>query len=162
MAKAVKKPPTVSDPVVERVHKIPRYRIEMVREGDISVERKRIGSPHDVFDAVHEFLENADREYFLILTLNTKNNVTGINVVSIGSLNASLVHPREVFKAAILGNAAAIICVHTHPSGDPTPSPEDQEITRRLVEAGKILGIEVIDHVIIGDRWASLKERGIL
>ncbi len=94
------------------------------------------------------------------MTLNTKNNITGINVVSIGSLNSSLVHPREVFKAAILGNAAAIILAHNHPSGDPSPSPEDLEITRRLVEAGKILGIEVLDHVIIGDRWESLKERG--
>ncbi len=76
--------------------------------------------------------------------------------------NSSLVHPREVFKAAILANAAAIICVHTHPSGDPSPSAEDMEITRRLVEAGKILGIEVLDHVIIGDRWVSLKERGCI
>jgi DNA repair protein RadC len=148
------------DPVVHRLFKIPLYKIEMVREGAIPVERKRIGSPQDVFNTVHGFLENVDREYFLTLILNTKNNVVGANVTSIGTLNSSLVHPREVFKAAILANAAAIICVHVHPSGDPTPSPEDLEITRRLVEAGKILGIEVLDHVIIGDYWVSLKERG--
>jgi DNA repair protein RadC len=162
MAKVVEKTQMVNDPVVQRLSKIPLYKIEMVREGAITVERKRIGSPQDVFNAVHEFLENVDREYFLTLMLNSKNNVVGANVTSIGTLNSSLVHPREVFKAAILANAAAIICVHTHRSGDPSPSPEDLEITRRLVEAGKILGIEVLDHVIIGDRWESLKERGIV
>ncbi len=161
MAKTTKKQ-VVSDPVVERVKKIPCYKISMVREGDVSIERSQIRSPQDVFNVVHGFLGDADREYFLILTLNTKNNITGINVVSIGSLNSSLVHPREVFKAAILGNAAAIILVHNHPSGDPAPSAEDLEITRRLVEAGKLLGIEVLDHVIICDCWVSLKERGVV
>jgi DNA repair protein RadC len=161
MAKAVK-PQTVSDPVVERANKIPRYKISMVREGDLSAERKRISSPQDVFNVVQGFLEDADREYFMILTLNTKNHINGVNVVSVGSLNASLVHPREVFKAAILGNAAAIILVHNHPSLDPSPSTEDLEITRRLVEAGKLLGIEVLDHVVIGNSWVSLKERGVL
>ena len=162
MAKVVAKKQTTDNPVAQRLYKIPIYKIEMVREGAISVERKRIGSPQDVFNAVHEFLKDADREYFLILTLNTKNNITGVNVVSIGSLSSSLVHPREVFKAAVLSNAAAIILVHNHPSLDPTPSPEDFKITRRLVEAGKILGIEVLDHVIIGDHWVSLKERGCI
>jgi DNA repair protein RadC len=162
MAKDAKKTQVTGDPVVQRLFKIPLYKIEMVREGAIPAERKRIGSPQDVFSAVHRFLENVDREYFMTLILNTKNNVVGANVTSIGTLNSSLVHPREVFKPAILANAAAIICVHTHPSGDPTPSPEDMEITRRLVEAGKILGIEVLDHVVIGSGWVSLKERGIL
>jgi DNA repair protein RadC len=161
MAKAVK-PQAVNDPVVERVNKIPRYKISMVREGDLFAERKRISSPQDVFNVVQGFLEDADREYFMILTLNTKNHINGVNVVSVGSLNASLVHPREVFKAAILGNAAAIILVHNHPSLDPSPSPEDLEITRRLVEAGRLLGIEVLDHVVVGDGWVSLKERGVV
>jgi DNA repair protein RadC len=114
MTKVVTKAQVASDPVVQRLSKIPLYKIEMVREGAITVERKRIGSPQDVFNAVHDFLENVDREYFLTLMLNSKNNVVGANVTSIGTLNSSLVHPREVFKAAILSNAAAIICVHTH------------------------------------------------
>jgi DNA repair protein RadC len=151
------------DPVVKRIYRIPKWKTALVKEGSIPVECKRIGSPADIFNAVQEFLKDADREYFLILVLNTKNNITGVNVVSIGNLNSSLVHPREVFKAAILGNAAAIILVHNHPSGDATASNEDLKITRRLAEAGKILGIEVLDHVVIGDGcWYSLKEKGIL
>ena len=110
---------SIDDPVAQRVYKIPRYRITMVKEGDISVERKQIRSPQDVFNMVQGFLADADREYFLILTLSTKNSIMGVNVVSIGSLNSSLVHPREVFKVAILSNAAAVILVHNHPSGDP-------------------------------------------
>ena len=110
---------------------------------------------------VQGFLADADREYFLILTLSTKNSIMGVNVVSIGSLNSSLVHPREVFKLAILSNAAAVILVHNHPSGDPTFSNEDMEITRRLVEASKIIGIEILDHVVVGDGcWVSFKEKG--
>jgi DNA repair protein RadC len=112
---------------------------------------------------VQEFLKDADREYFLTLMLSTKNNITGVNVASVGTLNSSLVHPREVFKAAILANAAAVVLVHNHPSGEATASSEDLEITRRLDEAGKILGIEVLDHVIVGDGcWVSLKEKGII
>jgi DNA repair protein RadC len=162
MAKAVTKKQTVDDPVAQRLLQIPLYRIEMVREGGFPVERKRVGSPQDVFEALHGFLERMDREYFLTLMLNTKNTVVGANITSIGTLNSSLVHPREVFKAAILANSAAVILVHFHPSGDPQPSPEDIEITGRLVEAGKVLGIEVLDHVIIGDHWVSLKERGCI
>jgi DNA repair protein RadC len=149
------------DPVTKRIYKIPRWRTALVKEGAIPVERKQIRSPVDVFNAVGEYLADADREYFLTLMLSTKNNITGVNVASIGTLNSSLVHPREVFKAAILANAASVVLVHVHPSGDPTPSAEDLEITKRLVEAGKIIGIEIIDHVVIGDGcWASLKERG--
>ena len=153
----------IDDPVAQKVYKIPRYRITMVKEGDLSVERKQIRSPQDVFNMVQGFLADADREYFLILTLSTKNSIMGVNVVSIGSLNSSLVHPREVFKLAILSNAAAVILVHNHPSGDPTFSNEDLEITRRLVEASKIIGIEILDHVVVGDGcWVSFKEKGNL
>lgn len=135
----------------------------MVKEGSISTEQKLIRSPQDVFNVVHEYLEYADREYFLVLLLSAKNHVNGVNVASIGTLNSSPVHPREVFKAAILANAAAVVFVHNHPSGDATPSGEDMETTRRLAEAGKIIGIEILDHVVIGDGcWCSLKERGIL
>jgi DNA repair protein RadC len=95
------------------------------------------------------------------LLLDIKNKVIGINTVSIGNLNSSIVHPREVFKPAILSNAASILLAHNHPSGDPEPSREDVAITTRLVEAGKILGIDVIDHLILGDGcYHSLKEAG--
>ncbi len=160
MAKVVEK--AEKDPVAQRLYRIPRLKIAVVREGSVSVEQKRIGSPVDVFNAVHGLLADVDREYFLVLALNTKNCVNAINIVSVGTLNSSLVHPREVFKLAILGNAAAIICVHSHPSGCPEPSSEDLEITRRLAEAGKILGIELLDHIIIGDSYVSLKERGVV
>lgn len=97
------------------------------------------------------------------MLLDGKNRLAGFNVVSIGSLTASLVHPREVFKAAILANAAAMIVVHNHPSGDPTPSAEDIAITQRLRQAGELLGISLLDHVVIGDdRYVSFADEGIL
>jgi DNA repair protein RadC len=89
--------------------------------------------------------------------------VLRVVTVSVGSLNESIVHPRELFLEAIRHSAAAVIVVHNHPSGDPAPSPEDVEVTRRLRDAGQILGIELLDHVVLGDgRWVSLKERGVL
>ncbi len=96
-----------------------------------------------------------------MLYLNTKNQVMHKKTVFIGSLNASIVHPREVYKEAIKRSAASIICIHNHPSGDPTPSREDIEVTRRLVECGRLVGIELLDHLIIGDKtYVSLKEKG--
>ena len=105
-----------------------------------------------------------DREHFVVLLLNQKNRVIGVHTVSVGSLTASVVHPRETFKAAILANAAAIICGHNHPSGDCQPSKEDRAITARLVEGGKLLGIAVLDHVIIGDenKYFSFADEGLL
>ena len=94
---------------------------------------------------------SSDREIFAVMLLNTKNRVIGINVVSVGSLTASVVHPREVFKAACLANATNIILTHNHPSGDPAPSKEDISITSRLVQAGRLMDIPVLDHIIIGD-----------
>ena len=107
-----------------------------------------------------EFLGEADREYFVVVCLDTKNQPTNINICHVGSLNASLVHPRECFKPAILSNAASIMVYHNHPSFDPSPSREDCEVTRRLVEAGKILGIDVLDHIIMGgDRVRFTKRK---
>jgi DNA repair protein RadC len=104
-----------------------------------------------------------DREHFRVILLNTKNRVLGVETVSIGSLNSSLVHPREVFKSAVQRSAAGVILVHNHPSGDPTPSSEDIEITRRLSDAGRVIGIEVLDHIIIGDHlFVSFKEKGLI
>lgn len=127
------------------------------------MSRPTVNSPQDVAHIVMEEMRYLDREHFRVVSLSTKNHVLGISPISIGSLNSSLVHPRECFKEAIRRNSNAIILLHNHPSGDPTPSKEDIEVTRRLADGGKILGIEVLDHVVIGDnRYVSLKERGIL
>jgi DNA repair protein RadC len=117
----------------------------------------------DVYRAFAPRFDRADREEFLAVMLDGKNRALGFHVVSVGTLTASLVHPREVFKAAILANAAAIIVVHNHPSGDPTPSAEDRAITARLRETGDLLGIRLLDHVVIGDgRCVSIAEEGNL
>jgi DNA repair protein RadC len=123
--------------------------------------RPVIRSPEDVASLLMEKMRFLDREHFQVMTLNTKNQVLGIKTAFIGSLNSSIVHPREIFKEAIKRSAAALILVHNHPSGDPSPSPEDLDVTRRLQEAGRLLGIEILDHVIIGDRkFYSLKQQG--
>lgn len=106
---------------------------------------------------------DADKEHFVVFCLNNKNRLNGFKIVSTGSLTASLVHPREVYTAALELRAAALIFVHNHPSGDPQPSPEDIEITRRLKEVGEVIGIRVLDHIVLGhDRYFSFSERGIL
>ncbi|WP_044894830.1 RadC family protein [Bacillus alveayuensis] len=124
-------------------------------------ERYVIRSPEDGAKYVMEDMRFLSQEHFVCLYLNTKNQVIHRKTVFIGSLNASIVHPREVFKEAIKRSAASIICAHNHPSGDPTPSREDIEVTKRLVECGRMIGIELLDHLIIGDRkFISLKEKG--
>ncbi len=129
----------------------------------ITEERFVIRSPEDVSKFVMEDMRFLTQEHFVCLYLNTKNQVIHRHTVFIGSLNASIVHPREVFKEAFRRSAASIICLHNHPSGDPTPSREDIEVTKRLFESGHVLGVEVLDHVIIGDRkYISLKEQGYL
>ena len=103
-----------------------------------------------------------DREHFRAILLNTKNHVLRVETIGIGTLNSTAVHPREVFKLAVKYSAAAIILVHNHPSGDPTLSRDDLEVTKRLVEVGKVLGIDILDHIIIGDgKFVSLKEKGL-
>jgi len=127
------------------------------------VTRPVVNSPSDVADLVMDEMRTLDREHFRIMFLSTRNNVLGISPVSVGSLNSSIVHPRECFKEAIRRNAYSIILLHNHPSGDPAPSREDLDITRKLSEGGRILGIEVLDHVIIGDKkYVSLKEQGVI
>ena len=119
--------------------------------------------PKDAAEYVMEELRYLKKEHFVCLFLNTKNHIIARETLSMGTLNASLVHPREVFRAAIKYSSASIICAHNHPSGDPAPSPEDISLTKRLVEAGQLVGIEVLDHLIIGDgRFVSLKEQGHL
>ncbi len=124
-------------------------------------ERYVIRSPEDGAKYVMEDMRFLSQEHFVCLYLNTKNQVLHRQTVFIGSLNASIVHPREVYKEAFKRSAASIICIHNHPSGDPTPSKEDIEVTKRLSECGKIIGIELLDHLIIGDqKFVSLKEKG--
>ncbi|PWW19643.1 DNA replication and repair protein RadC [Cytobacillus oceanisediminis] len=126
-------------------------------------DRYIIRSPEDGANYVMNDMRFLSQEHFVCLYLNTKNQVLHKQTIFIGSLNASIVHPREVFKEAFRRSAASIICIHNHPSGDPTPSREDIEVTKRLAEAGKIIGIDVLDHLIIGEnKFVSLKEKGYL
>ncbi|QEK13627.1 JAB domain-containing protein [Crassaminicella thermophila] len=118
-----------------------------------------INSPRDIVKIFMEEMRYYKKEYFKIMLLNTKNEIISIENISIGSLNSSLVHPREVFVRAIRKSAASLVLIHNHPSGNPKPSNEDIKITQRLIEAGKIIGIEILDHIIIGDGiYISLKE----
>ena len=123
--------------------------------------KPKISSPEDVYRLLYPQLREQKKEFFISICLDTKNQIISKETISIGSLNANVVHPREVFKSALLASAAHIIVVHNHPSGDPTPSREDIEITKKLVETGTIMGIAVLDHIIIGDgRHFSMKEAG--
>ncbi|HOV91386.1 MAG TPA: DNA repair protein RadC [Syntrophorhabdaceae bacterium] len=147
-------------------------------ETEYAYKDLEMSNPKAVADLLRHSIKDKNKEHFLLITLNTRNKVLGINHISTGTLNASLVHPREVFKEAIACCASSVIIAHNHPSGDPEPSQEDINITRRLIDAGKILGIEVLDHVIIGrgtaksamadkhvDRkedYCSLKEKGLI
>ncbi|MDR3589325.1 MAG: DNA repair protein RadC [Negativicutes bacterium] len=128
-----------------------------------AAERPVIRSPQDVADLLMPRLRHENKEKFVVVLLSTKNHVLASPTVSVGSLNASVVHPRELFREAINYNAAAVVLVHNHPSGDPTPSQEDLALTAKMDEAGRLLDISVLDHVIIGDgKYVSLKEKGIL
>lgn len=121
-----------------------------------------IKSPDDAVNVGKGFMRihEEPEEYMYMICMNTKNKIIGVFEISHGSVNASIVSPREVFQKALLANAVSIILMHNHPSGDSTPSREDIEVTKRLVEAGKIVGVEVLDHIIVGDRYSSLKEKG--
>jgi DNA repair protein RadC len=124
--------------------------------------RPVISSPEDVDGLLRGRIAHLDRENFVVVLLNTKNEVIEFPTISVGTLSASLVHPREVFKPAIRASAAGIVLAHNHPSGKVGPSHEDREVTGRLKEAARIIGIEILDHVILGDGYFSMKEHGIL
>ena len=150
---------------MKRVHIVT---LRQVKESSklCDIESTNIGGPESAAAVIKAVFNPAeeDREVFGILALDAKNKINGAHVVSMGSLNSSLVHPREIYKLAILNNAASIILWHNHPSGDPTPSKEDIAVTNRVKEAGTILGIEVVDHIVVGDgeRYVSFREKGIL
>lgn len=139
-------------------------RIKQVRTEVEGMEPYIIRSPQDAAQLAAKFIGDDDREVFFVMCLNTKNRVVAVHRCHVGALSASVVHPREVFKSAILNNSASIIAAHQHPSQDVQPSREDIDVTKRLAEAGKILGIELLDHLVINEdgRYTSLNEKGYI
>jgi len=138
---------------------------ELGKRQDLEPELKDfdIKEPQSIVKAIRASIKDKAKEHFKLILLNARNKILGISTISIGSLNASIVHPREVFKDAIVHNAYSVVLAHNHPSGDPEPSEDDLKMTRKLVESGKILGIEVLDHLIIGkNAFYSFKEEGLL
>jgi len=149
---------------------VPLYTTRLVRERTFTFPtRDQVRSPADAATVLAEYFSDRDREEFVIVFLDTANTLTGLHVASVGGLAASIVEPRQVFKAAVLANAAAVLLAHNHPSGNPEPSREDVAVTRQLVEAGKVMGIPVRDHLILTDResdgsptYTSMAERGLM
>ena len=143
---------------------VPLYTTRLVRERTFTFPtRDQVRSPADAAAVLAEYFSDRDREEFVVAFLDTASTLTGLHVASVGGLAASIVEPRQVFKAAVLANAAAVLLAHNHPSGNPEPSREDVAVTRQLVEAGKVMGIPVHDHLILTDHGhTSLAERGLL
>jgi DNA repair protein RadC len=132
--------------------------LKLVREKSVPYPAALSG-PFDSARLAQELLEDKDRENFLVIFLDTKHRPIGVEISSIGSASACLVQPGVVFRAALLVAATAVVFAHNHPSGDPTPSPEDIDLTKLLIEAGNLLGVRVLDHLVIGDgRWISIRE----
>lgn len=142
------------------------YTVELVKESaKVYNLDKFVRSPEDAYVIVEDVLSlsTKTKEHFVMMSLNTKNDVIGLHTIHVGSVNSSIVHPRDVLQQAILNNASSFMVFHNHPSGNPTPSPEDIEVTKRLVDAGQIMGIELLDHIIIGTgKFVSLKEKGYM
>jgi DNA repair protein RadC len=140
--------------------------LRLVREPVLTLEAHdttRISGPEDVQRLLRPYADREEIEVFWVLTLNSQSCVRGISEVTRGLLNASLVHPREVFRVAVIDGAAGIILAHNHPSGDPTPSAEDRAVTKQLVAAGRLLDIPVYDHIVLGaDRFVSFATAGLL
>lgn len=138
----------------------PVYRTSLVRDREGNYGQASNG--RTVSEAFSKLWPGLDREQFVVFFLDQRNRIIGANIVSLGDLAGTYCQPREVFKAAILANAARIVLSHNHPSGDPRPSPSDKAVTERLVKAGKLMGIEVLDHVIVGDTHFSFFDEGLL
>jgi len=146
-------------------YSIPGFRISLVREPGVKLaERPLVRMPELAARVFAEYIGDADRETFVVALLTVRHRILGLHTVSVGTLTSSLVHPRGVFKPAILSGSAALVLGHNHPSGDPEPSAEDLALTRRLASAGQLIGIEVLDHLVIGEagRFVSLRQRGAL
>jgi DNA repair protein RadC len=145
------------------VRAAPLYVAELTKRRYRGRVPKPVRGPDDVVALIGKRLRGEPREHFLVIILNARHEAVAVETVSIGSLNASIVHPREVFRPAVLASAASVIVAHTHPSGDPEPSEEDIAITRRLAQVGEILGIGLLDHIVIARRGVvSLRARGLL
>ena len=146
------------------VFEAPVYQVYLVRKDTVTAMNRALCSPEDAVRIVQDYLKGADREHFVGLYLDSANHLIGIHTISVGILNSSLVHPREVFKLAYMMNAASIIVSHNHPSGNAEPSSEDITMTKQLVDAGKILGVPIHDHIIITEQngYVSFAELGLL
>jgi DNA repair protein RadC len=153
--------PTMPD---QMNYRIPRQRITLVRDGSLLSNWRIFSNSRQVFEFAREYLySDADKELFHILMLDSKNRLVGVSLVSQGSISSSIVSPFDLFKAPIIANSPAIICTHNHPSLDPAPSREDRDCTVRLVKAGAILGIRVLDHIVCGGTDSfSFADAGIL
>jgi DNA repair protein RadC len=156
---------------MSQLPKIVKYKIQLVRESEFPYTltskepHKSLLSPQEAYELIEKTLNLSlePKENFGILALDVKVRAIGLHIISVGSIDGSIATPRDVFMAAILNNAAAIILFHNHPSGDPTPSSEDIKVTRNLCDAGNIMGIQVLDHIIIGEnRYESLKQSGYI
>lgn len=152
---------TPSQPAGVLLYSAPVISMRIVRDSTAKVP-SQIKSPSDLAALLHERYAMADREIFVVVLLDTKNRVLAIDPVAVGGLDSAMISMREVFKSAIMIGAAAIIVAHNHPSGDPTPSPEDVAFTRQIASAGKMLDIELLDHIILGATGhVSLRERSL-
>jgi DNA repair protein RadC len=139
------------------------YAAELTKRRYRGKTPKPVRGPDDVIALIGKRLRAEGREHFLVILLNARHEAMAVETVSIGSLNASIVHPREVFRPAVIASAASIVVAHNHPSGDPEPSEEDLSITRRLVQVGELLGIDLLDHIVVAKRGTvSLRARGLL
>jgi DNA repair protein RadC len=142
---------------------VPRYRISLVKETEMEWPTKMLQSAGDAYEMAKVIFEGYDRESVYVFMLDQKHTILGINLVSMGSLTESLVHPRELFKAIILVNAAAFVMVHNHPSGDPTPSQADRQLTARIKSVATLMGIRMLDSIVAGDgSYYSFAESGAL
>lgn len=139
---------------------VPLIRLYAVKEKELEYETSKLDSPEKVAKLAKRIIGKADREILVVLSVDSSNKPVAVEIVSIGTINETLASPREIFKHAILNNATSIFLIHNHPSGNCEPSREDRIMTRRMIQAGKLLGITVIDHIILGDTYLSLKEQG--
>ncbi|MGO0861646.1 JAB domain-containing protein [Clostridioides difficile] len=145
------------------MEKVEIVKVKLVKEKDLFVNNVHISNASDCYKIISKFLDSPDREHFIVLGLDTKRKLSIISTISIGTLDSNLVHPREVFKVAILSNCNKIIISHNHPSGDCTPSPQDESITNRLIHAGDLLGIHILDHIIVSNEsYFSFQENKLL
>lgn len=147
----------------KRVNIVRLRSVELVKEGSMLYAKRKINCPKECVNLLRNFMDDLDRETFVAVALDTKKQPTAIQTISLGTLNSTPVHPREVFKMAILANADSIIVAHNHPSNNVQPSKADVDTTKRLEECGELLGIQVLDHIIIGsDKYTSFRDEDLM